>query len=679
MTVQIAGVTFDTKQRILIKGSQSRNLEPKVFSLLTELLSANGQIVTRDQLIVSVWKNRVVGEGAINRTVSLLRAHFSALTDENIVETVPTQGYKLIATVTEVLEQQSVTNEIIVTDAQPVNTNSNASSKYPKTSHIIVVLALVLIILLSLFTYFSQTPTDTKKNELSLVSGPLIGLKGWEYKPSATQSGQKILFHHLDATKQQSVYLYDIKTHHKQKLLTNALAVINADGERIVYTTSINDECSIALYHVSTKKKQALFSCEEPPSSLIWGPKDTFYFNKRFSKSHPYQVFSYNVKTSRLRQITKPSSSNNTKGDFNFAYDQQSHQLAVIRYINEKKSKVIILKEDEKLVEHTVDLSVKNLVWQPNENALVIADNNNLYILAADGQLELLKQLTLRISSLTILPSKTGATLLVSSSNVMSEIVKYNIAEHSNSVWQESARTELLPRMQADRQLVLSTRYKSHHWWQVDGDDAKLIDVNFPFDLEFVRYELSVDGKRLLFTKHDAVFELDIDKSSYKKLFEEPKNSYVANYDSRNEYDVIYSSNHSGQWQLWLYQRATNQHQQLTDLGGYSGRIIGEYLYYSKFTVDGLWRKNLTEPNEELIIKDFSRINWLNWHVIDNKLYFYRENTGIWQFDIDTSIEQLLMEKPDNWVHQYTVSPDQKHIFWVRFKPIEGDIYQYTF
>jgi hypothetical protein len=37
------------------------------------------------------------------------------------------------------------------------------------------------------------------------------------------------------------------------------------------------------------------------------------------------------------------------------------------------------------------------------------------------------------------------------------------------------------------------------------------------------------------------------------------------------------------------------------------------------------------------------------------------------------------MTKPHDFVHQYVVSPDQLNIFWVRLKPIEGDIYQYEF
>ena len=87
MAVYIANVIFDQKQRVLKKDGQTRALEPKVFSLLITLIAANGDIVTRDQLIELVWNKRIVGEGAINRTVSVLRGHFLALTDSNIIET----------------------------------------------------------------------------------------------------------------------------------------------------------------------------------------------------------------------------------------------------------------------------------------------------------------------------------------------------------------------------------------------------------------------------------------------------------------------------------------------------------------------------------------------------------------------------------------------------------------
>ncbi|MBA6304477.1 winged helix-turn-helix domain-containing protein [Colwellia sp. MB02u-14] len=677
MAVHIANVIFDVKQRILKNGTQSRNLEPKVFNLLTTLLAADGQIVTRDQLIVKVWNNRIVGDGAINRTVSLLRGHFSALTDEAVVETVQTQGYRLIA---KVLETEQETTEVETKSAKNAPVIKAMFSL--KSISFMVIALLVIIALLVNMVFLNDSfklNSFTHQSNLSLVSGPLIGLKGWEYQLSTTESGDKILFHHLDENNKQSVYLYDSKTHTKQLVLMNAFAAINGNGKNIVFSTTIDNQCSMAVYDVLTKEKHTLFTCDEPPTSLVWGQNDTFYFNKRFSKSHPYQVFSYNIKTSRLRQITNPSSKDNTKGDFHFSYNSQNNHLAIIRYINENKSKIIINEAEFQVAEYTVDLRVSNLVWHPNKSALIIADNNNLYVLNADSRYQPLKQLAFKINSLAVIPCMKAPSLLVSSSSIVSEIVKYDIHNNRDVVWQQSARAELLPRMQANTKLVLSTRYKSHHWWKIEGSEATLIDVKLPFDLQFVRYELSDDGKRVLFTKHGVVFELDLEKGVSEAVFSEPKSSYVANYDKRNKEDIIYSSNHSGHWQLWLYQRATNKHSQLTYSGGYSGRIIGQYLYYSKFTVDGLWRKKLAEPTEWLVIEDFNRINWLNWQVINNQLYFYRKATGIWQHDIETGEEQLLMTKPHDFVHQYVVSPDQLNIFWVRLKPIEGDIYQYEF
>jgi len=630
MSVQIANVIFDSEKRILKKGTLSRSLEPKVFNLLSTLLAANGQIVTRDQLIAQVWNNRIVGEGAINRTVSLLRSHFSSLTNENIIETVPTQGYRLIADVIELMEQQPQKKQFITANKKHATTSSYNVKK-------INLIASILIVVLAFTGYILKVNNLTNQSKLSLISGPLIALKGWEYKLSTTDDGQQVLFHHLDENNQQSVYLYDTNSHTKRSVLTNALAAINADGKHIVYSTNTENQCSIAVYYILTQQKQFLFPCDEPPTSLIWGRNDTFYFNKRFSKSHPYQVFSYNLNTSQLRQVTNPSDKNNTKGDYHFTYNRKNNHLAVIRYINENKSQILITKDDQQLAEYTLDLPIKDLVWHPNKKALVIADSNNLYVLTTlSAQPQLLKQLELNINSLAVISSKTGSSLLVSSTNMTTEIVKYDIENHRHNLWQQSARAELLPRMQADRQLLLSTRYKSHHWWQIKNETATLIDVDFPFNLGFVRYEISADGERVLFTKHGVIYELNIDNGTYSQVFSEPQSSYVANYDTRNKADVIYSNNHSGQWQLWLYQRATNQHSQLTYFGGYNGRIIGQHLYYSKFTVDGLWRKKLTESTEELIIKDFNRINWLNWQIINSQLYFYREASGIWQFDIET-------------------------------------------
>ncbi|MBQ4862263.1 hypothetical protein J8L98_11245 [Pseudoalteromonas sp. MMG013] len=124
---------------------------------------------------------------------------------------------------------------------------------------------------------------------------------------------------------------------------------------------------------------------------------------------------------------------------------------------------------------------------------------------------------------------------------------------------------------------------------------------------------------------------------------------------------------------MWLFDRQDNSHQQLTTKGGYSGYAYNGKVYFSKRNHSGLW--GLKNQTEQLIIKDFSNINWLNWQLIDGKVFFYRAESGVWKFDLDSNTEQLVMSAPPNFTHQYTVHPDQSAITYVQAQPMQSDIH----
>lgn len=233
-----------------------------------------------------------------------------------------------------------------------------------------------------------------------------------------------------------------------------------------------------------------------------------------------------------------------------------------------------------------------------------------------------------------------------------------------------------MPRSNAGTETILSTRLNKHKFWQINKTEARLIDIELPFDLQFTRYEISASGKHILLTKLGACYEINLENNSIQTLFDANHQSYVSNYSELTN-DIIYSSNKSGQWQLWLFKRSDNSHQQLTLNGGYSGRIVNNTLYFSKLSVDGLWSKDLTSRQEQLLIKDFSLLNWLNWQLIGDNIYFYRANSGIWRYSLASQQETLMMTKPNNFVHQYTVTPNEDAILWVKRSSVEGDVYQY--
>lgn len=72
-------------------------LEPKVMQVLVALLRDEERILSRDDLIDVCWNGTIVGDGSINRVISLLRSSLREVAGDGLViETVPKVGYRLL-------------------------------------------------------------------------------------------------------------------------------------------------------------------------------------------------------------------------------------------------------------------------------------------------------------------------------------------------------------------------------------------------------------------------------------------------------------------------------------------------------------------------------------------------------------------------------------------------------
>ena len=95
--------TFDlqpTERRLLSDGIPVP-LTPKVFGLLELLVSRAGQLVSKEELLATLWPNRFVLESNLTKQIWFLR---KALGDGEeggrYIETVPKVGYRFISPVT---------------------------------------------------------------------------------------------------------------------------------------------------------------------------------------------------------------------------------------------------------------------------------------------------------------------------------------------------------------------------------------------------------------------------------------------------------------------------------------------------------------------------------------------------------------------------------------------------
>ncbi|HVP43933.1 MAG TPA: alpha/beta fold hydrolase [Terriglobales bacterium] len=90
---------LEVEERRCLKRGQPVRLRGKVFDTLAALVTHHGRLLRKDELLGMVWPDTIVEENNLDHTISRLR---KALGDQGqYIETVPRQGYRFVAPVTE--------------------------------------------------------------------------------------------------------------------------------------------------------------------------------------------------------------------------------------------------------------------------------------------------------------------------------------------------------------------------------------------------------------------------------------------------------------------------------------------------------------------------------------------------------------------------------------------------
>jgi pimeloyl-ACP methyl ester carboxylesterase len=91
---------LDIRERRLSRGSEVIPLRLKVFETLRALVENAGRLVTKQELLDTVWPNTAVEENNLNHNVSVLRKALGEKpTGQQFIETVPRVGYRFSAAV----------------------------------------------------------------------------------------------------------------------------------------------------------------------------------------------------------------------------------------------------------------------------------------------------------------------------------------------------------------------------------------------------------------------------------------------------------------------------------------------------------------------------------------------------------------------------------------------------
>jgi DNA-binding winged helix-turn-helix (wHTH) protein/tetratricopeptide (TPR) repeat protein len=93
---------LDTNRRELRCGCSAVDIEPQAFDLLEHLIRQRERVVSRDELIESIWGGRVVSESALSTRINAVRTAIGdSGVEQRLVKTLPRKGIRFVGQVRE--------------------------------------------------------------------------------------------------------------------------------------------------------------------------------------------------------------------------------------------------------------------------------------------------------------------------------------------------------------------------------------------------------------------------------------------------------------------------------------------------------------------------------------------------------------------------------------------------
>lgn len=100
---------LDVKERVLVKGDEEILLTGKVFDLLLYLIQNEGRTLEHNEILEAVWPDSFVEQANLKKGISTLRKLFGEAPEESrYIKTVPRRGYRFVAAVKPVFEENEV-------------------------------------------------------------------------------------------------------------------------------------------------------------------------------------------------------------------------------------------------------------------------------------------------------------------------------------------------------------------------------------------------------------------------------------------------------------------------------------------------------------------------------------------------------------------------------------------
>jgi Tol biopolymer transport system component/DNA-binding winged helix-turn-helix (wHTH) protein len=714
------GMEVRESEYSLTRAGTTVTVEPTAFRVLVYLLRNAGRLVTKDEIIHAVWHGSAVSDNSLTRAVATLRRLLGDNSrDPRLIATVQTIGYKFLVPVETISangaggrtgaasepaetpiykdgltpEEAGQTPDRADSGSAP---NSVADSAKRPRRHALrwVVAVCGVALLLAVAVIYLIRKTNTRAHEKAPpafstgTAKSILEVPGLLMDAALSPDGRQLAFVWKSEAQPQNVYVQLIGADQRLQLTHYTSGYVcctnwSPDGSQIVYGRCEDGGAGVYIVPAlgGPERKITDVMCAFGNAGFPqWADGGrTLVLADRCTPGAPRGIVAFSLETGERRCLASPPAGGDDIGDAHPAVSPDQKTVAFVRASTLARNEI-----------YAVDLSGKHLrqltndgkgvfgsvMWAPDGKHILFgrpdpgglwqvpidggpiesaASFPNLGSLSRDGRL-------MAYYTLLYTPVNTWQVRLKSPGGRVLSLKQITTA----SLYEDS------PQLSPDaKQLAIrSFRGSLGGLWKSDIEGNNYVLLQEPKAGFLGSPHWSPDAKWIAMDyrpgHHSQIYLVDSEGRNFHALTSGDYENEVPRW-SRDGRSIYFSSNRTGEWQLWRRDMATGHETQITQHGGISAFESSDRatLYYANLESGGLWQRPVAGGPEERISGALHLGYWGAFAVTDAGIYLLDADAAprpsIVYYDFKTRKTKPVLtldHLPIAWVPSMTASRD---------------------
>jgi Tol biopolymer transport system component/DNA-binding winged helix-turn-helix (wHTH) protein len=402
--------TLDAQERTLKISDDTIALTPKVFETLLVLVQNRDHIMSKDELLNTIWPGHVVEESNITQNISVLRkALGETVSGKKYIATFPGRGYKFLepvvvndrapamlpkgsSTLSASLPDQKQEGFPVAMRIDPGRSRNSTLRRllgYGAASGVLLLLGVLLIY----FAHFRNHRTGNAGgiNGVAFIrtgaTHTLVRMEGAQYQPTWSRDGKQLAFVYSNPSESRSgIYVLAAGGLEPRRIVFGpggySSPVFSPDGKLLAYLHRLPNLTEILIYDFATSRTRRLTTLLPDHYGLSsrqmdWSPSGDFLVvGEKEAESDPLSLYRIYISNGRKIRLTYPDM--DILGDTSPRFSPDGTEVAFIRMKYQFEFDVFVVPvtggEARKLTSHSNELG--DVDWDADRRIVYSADEN---------------------------------------------------------------------------------------------------------------------------------------------------------------------------------------------------------------------------------------------------------------------------------------------------------------